>query len=687
MTARNPLVLIDGKLQELPAGDTVNGATGGGSAAPSPSRLLIYYGYPSSYKGIYNNASVIADIAANYDIWICGDTYDNPAHEDYANTQAIIAGVRAAGVKVFGYVPIGTNTENRSIATMQTSVDRWVTLNVDGIFLDEFGFDYQNTRTRQKTMVDYVHGKGLPVCANAWTYHDFACDNISELPWGSGDWRYVNFQTYNPTNIALTRWPTDCYLIENFCYDNTGPASRWDAQERFQMVTTLNATKNVTLWACAVLAETVGGTVDTTKTGNLTSMTDIMSYVSANAYLYGINTVGIGGFSFGAGGTPVVGQIANIASAATSAISENFTTGIFTRSFGDFTITVTNIDTAQYVDVTATPVLSDAPTSTPGATPPGGNSGEIQFNNGGSFGGATNVEINNGDLTLVSNPSPVTPPAGSVKIFGRTFGNARTMPAVVGPSGMDYALMPSMWRQKIGIWTPPGNATTVPGVFGTTAWTAVGTATARSVATTNLLTRMRRLGYVSAATAGSLASIRTAQAQYTTGNGSGLGGFFASFRFAITDAAAVSGARFFAGMSATTTAPTNVEPSTLKNCIGVAQLSTDATQLYLVYGGSAAQTAIALGTNFPPMAGTGIANGVAYDLTIWCPPNANGVVSWTLERIGTTFSVGGTIAPDTPGTQTPANTTLMNPVVWRCNNAQAAAVGFDMINFYIETDY
>lgn len=318
---------------------------------------------------------------------------------------------------------------------------------------------------------------------------------------------------------------------------------------------------------------------------------------------------------------------------------------------------------------------------------PGGNTKEVQYNNAGTTAGAAYVEIDNGDLCLVVNPAPVTPGADNVKLFGKKLGNTRVMPAAVGPSGLDYALMPAIWRQKIGFWNPPGNATTVPGVFGTTAWTAVGTATARTVATTNLLTRMRRLGYVSAATAGSLASIRTAAAQYTTGNGAGLGGFFASFRFAITDAAAVAGVRSFVGMAASTAAPTNVEPNTLVNSIGIAQLSTDTTQLYLVYGGSAAQAAIPLGTNFPPMAGVGAANGIAYDLTIWCPPSANGVVNWALERIGTSFSTGGTITPATVGVQTPASTTLMNPVVWRCNNATALAVAFDLANFYVETDY
>lgn len=324
-----------------------------------------------------------------------------------------------------------------------------------------------------------------------------------------------------------------------------------------------------------------------------------------------------------------------------------------------------------------------------GGGAPGGNSGELQFNNAGAFAGAANVEVDNGDLKLIANATPVTPPVNSVKLYAKVMGNTRVMPAAVGPSGLDYVLQPSMWRQKIGIWSPPGNATTLPGVFGTTAWTAVGTATARTVAVTNLLTRMRRLGYVTAATtAGTVVSIRIPVAQYTTGNGAGLGGFFTSFRFAAADAAAVAGVRFFAGMRALVAAPTNVEPSSVVNSIGVAQLSTDNTQLYLVYGGSTAQAAIPLGTGFPPYNGTvGITTGVPYDLTLWCAPNTNGVVNWQLDRIDTGTKTSGTITPTTVGVQTPASTTLLAPAVWRCNNTTALACAFDMINFYVETDY
>lgn len=290
------------------------------------------------------------------------------------------------------------------------------------------------------------------------------------------------------------------------------------------------------------------------------------------------------------------------------------------------------------------------------------------------------------EVTFPAVASPATPASGKFSLFGKTLGATRIMPASIGPSGMDYTLQPSQWRQKIGMF----NASTaaVAGVFGAS-FTVVGTLAARTLASTSLFTRIRRLGYTStAATAGSLFSIRNAAAQFSTGTGAGLGGFFQSIRFAVTDAAAVAGARMFIGVSSTTAAPTNVEPSTLLNCFGVGQLSTDSTQMYLFYGGSAAQTAVGLGTGFPPIpAAAGINNGIPYDFMIWCPPNSNGVVNWQLDRLDTGTSTSGTVTPGTPGLQTPANTTMLNTWLFRTNNATALAVGVDIINIYTETDY
>lgn len=321
-----------------------------------------------------------------------------------------------------------------------------------------------------------------------------------------------------------------------------------------------------------------------------------------------------------------------------------------------------------------------------GSGSPGGSTKKLQYNNAGAFAGAANVEIDSGDLCLVIGTTPTTPPASNVKFFAKGLAG-RILGATMGPSGLDAALQPAVWRQKVGRWNPPGNGTTVPGVDGFNAPTALGTATARNVATTNLFTRTRRLGYVSAATAAAFAGHYNTAAQFTTGDGAGLGGFFYSCRFAASDAAAVAGVREFVGVSSSVAAPTNVEANTLTNCIGVAQLSTDTTQMYLVYGGSAAQTAIGLGTNFPPMTAAGATNGVLYDLTLFAPPSSNGVVGYRLERVGTAFVAEGTLTPGTPGLQTPLNTTLLAHRAWRTNNATLLGVGLDMLGVYIETDY
>lgn len=323
-------------------------------AVPPLKPLLVYYGYPIAYKGLWDTAAVASEIAANYSVWVVGDTYGDPAHEEYATTTAIVSSVRASGVKVYGYVPIGQNTSGLSLAQMQVRVDQWDTIGVDGIFLDEFGFDYGNTRTLQKSIVDYVHGKGLPVCANAWTAEDFMCDNVNELPWPSNDWRYQNFVTGNPTNLPLTRTAGDSYLIENFCFSNTGPGDVFDVQERSALTTALAASKGVEVWALAVLPESSPGNLDEALLGHLGTLENVGAYIAANAFLYDITVVGSGGFSFGSNGTPLWAPLPSMpvsAALPTSSATNNYVTGIATRHFGPVQVRVTNTPSVQAVSV------------------------------------------------------------------------------------------------------------------------------------------------------------------------------------------------------------------------------------------------------------------------------------------------------------------------------------------------
>ena len=277
-------------------------------------------------------------------------------------------------------------------------------------------------------------------------------------------------------------------------------------------------------------------------------------------------------------------------------------------------------------------------------------------------------------LTLPDTQSPAVPDADYGTIFIKKIAG-RAMAAQIGPSGLDTTLQANLGGNKVAMWMPPGGSTTVPGIFGMAALTATGTATARAVATTNLLTRMTRLGYVSAATAGSLAGAREAVAKFTTGAGPGLGGFFARYRFGVSDAATVAGARMFVGLDAATAAPTNVEPSAKVNCVGVGQVSTS-SNLQIIYGNATAKAPIDLGSSFPADS-----NADAYELSLFSPPT--GGVYWYVRRLNTAFEASGFLS----ATNTPAATTLLCHQLWRCNNATALAVGLDVCGIYIETDH
>ena len=277
-------------------------------------------------------------------------------------------------------------------------------------------------------------------------------------------------------------------------------------------------------------------------------------------------------------------------------------------------------------------------------------------------------------LTLPDTQSPAAPSANYGTIFIKKIAG-RAMAAQIGPSGLDTTLQANLGGNKVALWMPPGGSTTVPGVFGMAALTATGTATARPVATTNLLTRMARLGYVSAATAAALTGAREAVAKYTTGAGPGLGGFFARYRFGVSDAATVAGARMFIGLDALTAAPTNIDPSTKINCLGVGQIGTS-NNLHIIRGNATAKTPIDLGANFP--ANT---NVDAYELNLFAPPA--GGCYWQVRRLNTTFEATGFL----PSTEIPAATQLLCHQLWRCNNTAALAVGLDVCGIYIETDH
>jgi hypothetical protein len=279
---------------------------------------------------------------------------------------------------------------------------------------------------------------------------------------------------------------------------------------------------------------------------------------------------------------------------------------------------------------------------------------------------------------------PTAPAANNLVFYAKNIGG-RVLPKFVGPSGFDTALQPFVGTNRYAYWNPPPAVATAPGTTvgaDGIAWTTNGTLTARTVATTNMFTRMKRLGFQTATNNNLACGGFTANATYTIGTATNpsLGGFYFIARFGDQDTAA--GTRFFCGFSSSTTSNIAGEPSTFTNAIGIGYGTAD-TNYKIFYGGSAAQTPIDLGSSFQCK----LANTTPMELILFSPPNLSNTVHYRVTVLNTGNTASGTLTAATIGTQLPANTTLLGPRITKNNVTSGAATGFDVVSMYIESDY
>ena len=235
--------------------------------------------------------------------------------------------------------------------------------------------------------------------------------------------------------------------------------------------------------------------------------------------------------------------------------------------------------------------------------------------------------------------------------------------------------------KRRALWTPYPNTATVSNIgFGIPTPTTAGTVTARTPASTSKATRAWRQGFVSAAGAGSLATLRIPVVLVTAGDGSGNGGFGIRYRFVPSDAATVAGSRFWMGVTSFIGAIGNGEPSALTVAIGLGWGAAD-TNLKIQYGGSVAQTPIDLGANFPARTLT----ADHYEFRLFASPNVANSYDYTVIRNSGQFTATGTITG--AATVVPQSTTFLTPFNhYHCNNATALAVGTDICEMLVEVD-
>lgn len=335
------------------------------------------------------------------------------------------------------------------------------------------------------------------------------------------------------------------------------------------------------------------------------------------------------------------------------------------------------------ISATGTPsgttyLRGDGTWSTPtGSGSPGGSTGQVQYNNAGAFAGATNVTINaNGSLELSLDAAPVTPPSGVVGFFGRSVAG-RMLPAFIGPSGLDSILQPSLGRNAVSGVFPNGNSTTLSSIR--LALTATGTATAANVATTSLHTRMKRIDYlVTTASTTAVAGFRSTAAQFWFGNAAGAGGFTYILRWSIATGGATATNRCWVGLRNVTTAPTDVEPSSLVNMFGMGWDAADANMQFMRNDATATATKTDLGASF--VVPTTDRPGV-WELAMFSAPNTS-QVTYLITNLGTGATATGTVSTDLP-----SNTTLLTPVGYCSVGGTSSVIGVTLFSLYMETDF
>ncbi len=180
-----------------------------------PKHLCIFYAWPSTVNGSNGNIDLAVSVFQKYDILVFGDGLWKSQHGDNQKTREIIKRLKEIkpSISIFGYVDVGVSTQNLSEQELRNHIDGWKSMEVTGVFGDDFGFDFGVTRQRQNIFIDHAHNQGLSVFANGFRIEDVLGGEDCHL---NGD--------YN-----------DYYLIESFFVSDgqyTGLSSNIDKADR-----------------------------------------------------------------------------------------------------------------------------------------------------------------------------------------------------------------------------------------------------------------------------------------------------------------------------------------------------------------------------------------------------------------------------------------------------------------------
>jgi hypothetical protein len=142
-------------------------------SAQSGNKLLIYYATPKLVNNVRDDYAAAA-IFAKYNYVVFGAGLESPTHSYHESTKNIIRIIHSLNPStvIFGYVDLGVTTNNFPLETMQAKALQWKSMDINGVFLDDAGYDFQTPRSRLNHMLDFLHSNQLSGFVNAWNPDD-----------------------------------------------------------------------------------------------------------------------------------------------------------------------------------------------------------------------------------------------------------------------------------------------------------------------------------------------------------------------------------------------------------------------------------------------------------------------------------------------------------------------------------
>jgi hypothetical protein len=291
-----------------------------------------------------------------------------------------------------------------------------------------------------------------------------------------------------------------------------------------------------------------------------------------------------------------------------------------------------------------------------------------------------------GELTLPDVASPATPAAGNVNLFGTDIHGIMRL-GFKGPDGKLHVLGKDLGEFSVNRWQPAPGLNSIVGENSLNL-IAIGTATARSVAATNLHWMQPRTEFlVTTASTTAIAGLRGNSGQKIARIGrdaNAPGGFLMRQVWGPALGAATSTTRAFCGMESTAAAPTDVEPSSRTNFVGMAWDAADTNIQMMHNDGSGAATKIDLGSGFPVPTTN---QDTVYEVQLFSPDETTQSVSYRVIRYNTNDK---TIAAEATGTITtnlpPVATTLQAMCVMSVGGT-SSQIGVAVMGVLVAREY